>query len=68
METMADVDVVLDALPTRWTDDLRRVAGSDWMAGEVKAGDRGLWRILGGLRQSVDCDRQMMMIYITENI
>ncbi|CAG9109469.1 unnamed protein product [Plutella xylostella] len=30
--------------PARWTDDLRRVAGSGWMR---KAEDRVLWRSLG---------------------
>jgi hypothetical protein len=30
--------------PARWTDDLRKVAGGDWMA---KTGDRALWRTLG---------------------
>ena len=30
--------------PARWTDDLKKVAGSDWMA---KTGDRALWRTLG---------------------
>ena len=30
--------------PARWTDDLKRVSGSDWMA---KTGDRVLWRTLG---------------------
>lgn len=29
--------------PARWTDDLIKVAGSDWMA---KAGDRAFWRTL----------------------
>ena len=30
--------------PARWTDDLKKVAGSGWMK---KAGDRALWRSLG---------------------
>ena len=30
--------------PARWPDDLKRVAGSDWMA---KTGDQVLWRTLG---------------------
>ena len=42
--------------PARWTDDLTRVAGSDWMA---KTGDQVLW---GGLRPAVDCNRLMMML------
>ena len=30
--------------PARWADDLKRVAGSDWVA---KTEDRVLWRTLG---------------------
>ena len=30
--------------PARWTDDLKKVTGSDWM---TKTGDRVLWRTLG---------------------
>ena len=30
--------------PARWSDDLKRVAGSDWMA---ETGDRVLWCTLG---------------------
>lgn len=43
----------------RWTDDLKRVAGSDWMA---KAGYRVLRYSIEGLRPALDCKRLMMII------
>ena len=46
--------------PARWTDDLKRVAGSDWMA---KTGDRVLWRTLGeAYVLLVNCTKRMMMM------
>lgn len=54
-------------LLARWTDDLRMVAGSDWMA---KASDKILY-LRGSLRPAKDCFKRliiMMMIIIIINI